>query len=136
MSKSNITETDFLSYTFLASPFSWNSSTELYISLHTDDPTDSGNQASFEATYGSYARVSVPRSIVGWTVSGNTSQNAALIQFPQSSGGSNLLTHVAIGLSSSGSTQIIYSGSLNSPLTVTNLIQPQFSIGALQIQED
>ena len=113
MSKSNTTETDFLSYTFISTPFSWDSYNSLFISLHTGDPADSGNQSTLEADYGSYARVSVPRSVVGWTVSGNTSQNAALIQFPQSSGGSNLITHVAIGLSSSGPTQILYSGQLN-----------------------
>lgn len=136
MSKSNTTETDFLSYTFKATPFTWNASANLYVSLHTADPTDAGDQSSFEATYGSYSRVEVVRSVVGWSVSGNTAQNAALIQFPQSTGGTNVLTYVAIGLSSSGATQILYSGQLNSSLTVTNLIQPQFSAAALQIQED
>ena len=37
---------------------------------------------------GPYARQAVPRSALGWTVSGNQVSNAALIQFPQCSGGS------------------------------------------------
>jgi len=136
MSKGNTTENDVLGYIFNATAFSWNANTDLYISLHTADPGEAGNQTTSEATYTSYARVTVARSAGGWTVSGNTASNAALIQFPQCTGGSNTLTHVAIGTASGGAGQILYSGALNSSLSVSNLIQPQFAIGALQIQED
>lgn len=136
MSKGNTTENDFLEYVFKATAFSWNANTNLYISLHTADPGEGGSQTTNEATYTSYARVTVARSGVGWTVTGNTAENAALIQFPQCTGGSNTITHVAIGTATSGVGQILYSGALNSSLSVSNLIQPQFSAGALQIQED
>ncbi|MCC7043567.1 MAG: hypothetical protein IT183_06880, partial [Acidobacteria bacterium] len=46
------------------------------------------------------------------------------------------LTHVAIGTAASSTGQILYSGALNSSLTVANLIQPQFAAGALTVSED
>lgn len=135
MAKSATTENDVLKYFFNATAFSWDAATNLYISLHTADPTSVGDQTSFEINYTGHNRVTVARTSGGWTVSGNTASNTALIQFAQCTGGSNVVTHVAIGTAASGAGQILYSGVLNSPLTVSNLIQPQFSIGALQIQE-
>lgn len=138
MSKSNLTETDFLQYTFNAVPFSWGSTASLSVSLHTADPTETGTQDAFEATYTGYERVSVTRSGAGWTVSGNTAQNTALVQFPQCTGGSDTITFVSIGIGPTKNTptQILYSGALNSNLNVSNLIQPQFAAGSLTIQED
>ena len=135
MAKSATTENDVLKYFFNATAFSWDAATNLYISLHTADPTSVGDQTSFEINYTGHNRVTVARTSGGWTVSGNTASNTALIQFAQCTGGSNVVTHVAIGTAALGAGQILYSGVLNSPLTVSNLIQPQFSIGALQIQE-
>ena len=135
MGKSTTTSTDVLNSVFTATAFSWNAIGNLYISLHTADPTVSGTQTTSEANYTSYARVSVVRTAGGWTVSGNQVSNAALIQFPQCGGGNNTITYVAIGTLTSGAGQILYSGVLNSSLAVSNLIQPQFSIGSLVVQE-
>lgn len=109
--------------------------TNLYIALHTADPTASGNQSSNEATYTNYARVAVARTSGGWTVSGNQASNTALIQFPQCGASGNTVTHVSIGTASSGAGQLLYTGALSSSLAVSNLIQPQFAIGALVVQE-
>lgn len=136
MSKGNTTETDVLALVFNATALSWNANTDLYVALHTGDPGEGGSQTTSEATYTSYARVAVARSGAGWTVSGNTATNAALIQFPQCTGGSNTITHVSIGTAVSGAGQILYSGALDSSLSVSNLIQPQFAAGALDITED
>jgi len=138
MSKSNLTETDILKYVFNNTAFSWGAATSLYVSLHTADPTESGTQDAFEATYTGYQRVEVLRNATGWTVSGNTAQNTALVQFPQCTGGSDTITHVSIGNGSvkNTATQILYSGTLNSNLNISNLIQPQFSAGSLTVQED
>lgn len=136
MSKSNTTENDFMLYTFNGTAISWDGNTNLYVSLHTADPGEAGNQTTSEATYTSYARVTVARTSGGWTVSGNQASNTALIQFPQCTGGSNTITHVVVGTAVSGAGQILYSGSLTSPLSVSSGIQPQFSIGALVITED
>lgn len=136
MSKGNTTETDMLSLIFNATALSWNATTNLYIALHTADPGETGNQTTSEAAYTSYARVTVARSASGFTVSGNTSTNAALIQFPQCTGGTSTVTHMSIGTAATGTGQILYKGALNSSLTVTNLVQPQFAIGALSVTED
>ena len=136
MSKSNTTENDFMLYTFNGTAISWDGNTNLYVSLHTADPGEAGNQTTSEATYTSYARVTVARTSGGWTVSGNQASNTALIQFPQCTGGSNTITHVVVGTAVSGAGQILYSGALTSPLSVSSGIQPQFSIGALVITED
>lgn len=136
MSKSNAAELDFLNYVFKATAFSWNAISNLYVSLHTSDPGDAGDQTTNEATYTGYARVTVSRSGTGWTVSGGSAINAALLQFPQCTGGSNTITHVGIGIASTGAGQLIYSGALSSPLSVSNLIQPQFAAGSLSITED
>lgn len=131
MSFGNSTETDILNKLFKNTALPFDAITDLYLSLHTADPGEGGSQTTSEATYTSYARVAVVRSAVGWTVAGATSQNAALVQFPTATGGSNTITHVAIGTLSSGAGQILVSGALNSSLTVSSGIQPQFSAGAL-----
>lgn len=136
MSKGNTTENDVLALIFNATALSWNANTNLYLALHTADPGEAGSQTTSESAYTSYARVTVARSGVGWTVAGNSASNAALIQFPQCTGSTSTVTHVSIGTASSGAGQILYSGALNASLAVSNLIQPQFAIGALVAQED
>lgn len=131
MSFGNTTETDLLEKIFKATALSWDANTDLYLALHTADPGEAGSQTTSEATYTSYARVAVSRSGTGWTVSNPTATNADLIQFPTATGGSNTITHVSIGTASSGAGQILVSGALNSSLSVSSGIQPQFSAGAL-----
>jgi len=136
MSKSNTTENDFMLYTFNGTAISWDGNTNLYVALHTADPGEAGNQTTSEATYTSYARVTVARTSGGFTVSGNQASNTALIQFPQCTGGTNTITHVSVGTATSGAGQILYSGALTASLSVSSGIQPQFSVGALVITED
>jgi len=101
--------------------------TNLVLALHTAAPATSA-QTSNEASYTSYARVNVPRSGSGWTAaSAGELDNVALIQFPESTGGTNTITHVSVGV---GGT-IIHYGALAASRTVTSGIQPQFAIGAL-----
>ena len=110
----------------------------LYISLHTANPDEAGNQGSSETTYTNYARVAVARSGAGWTVTGNTATNAALVQFPQCGVTGATITHAGIGVSgTAGDTGVLlFSGALNSPLTVANLIQPQFAAGDVDVVGD
>jgi len=133
MSKSNATETDLLALIFTATALPWAAATELDIHLHTADPGEAGNSTTNEATYTSYAPVTVNRSTSAWTVTGDTVVNDNLIQFPQCTGGSNTITHVSI--TPAGSTQILYSGALSASLAVSNGIQPQFAAGVLAATE-
>lgn len=111
----------------------------LYVSLHTADPGETGNQTTSEATYTSYARVAVARTAGGWTISGTAptqAANTATVSFPQCTGGTNTITHIAVGTASSGAGKLLYSGALTSSLSVSNNITPSFSAGALAITED
>lgn len=109
--------------------------TNLYLSLHTADPGIGGSQTTNETAYTNYARVAVARSGVGWTVTGAAAENAALAQFPQCGASGATITHVAIGKASSGAGLVLWAGALNASLAVANLIQPQFSAGALDLAE-
>ncbi len=146
MSKGNTFENEFLLHLFNNADIAnigdatgvRGSSTagSLYVSLHTADPDEAGDQTTSETSYGSYARVGVARSGAGWTVTGNAVTNAALIQFAQCSSGSATLTHFAVGTAASGTGKILYKGALSSPLAVSSGIQPQFAAGDLDITED
>jgi hypothetical protein len=110
--------------------------TNLYVSLHTADPGVGNNQTTNETTYTNYARVAVARTTSGWAVpSAGATANAALVQFPQCGASGATITYVAIGTASSGAGTVLYSGALNSSLAVSNLIQPQFAIGDLDVTE-
>lgn len=107
-----------------------------YVSLHTADPGEAGSQTTNEATFTSYARVAVARSGSGWTVSGATVTNAAQIQFPQCTGGTNTITHFGIGTDSSGAGTLLMKGALTSSLAVSNGITPLFAASALSATLD
>ena len=109
--------------------------TNLYLSLHTADPGTGNNQTTNETSYTNYVRIAVIRTSAGWTVSSNTASNAALAQFAQCGATGATLTYVAIGTAASGAGNVLYSGALNSALTVANGIQPQFNISALTVTE-
>lgn len=119
MSKSNVLETDWLNLYLKNIDIAnvgdaaglQNSAADgsLYFSLHTADPGEAGNQGTSEATYTSYARAAVARGS-GFTVSGNNGTNAATVQFPTCTGGSNTLTHWGLGRSSSGAGTLDYFG--------------------------
>jgi len=111
--------------------------TNLYVSLHTGDPGVGGSQLTNEANYTDYARLAVVRTTAGWTIpnSGMTS-NADLVQFIICGGGSNSITHVAIGKADTGAAGLVlYAGALSSPRSVSIGIQPQFAIGGLTVTE-
>jgi hypothetical protein len=134
MSLGNTTETDLLALMFNATALSWNAVTQLDLHLHTADPGEAGTSSTSEATYGSYALVTVNRNSGGFTVSGNTMSNTALVQFPQCTSGNNTITHVSI--TPRASTQIIASGALSSSIPVSTGIRPQFEAGQLTMTMD
>lgn len=108
----------------------------LYVSLHTSDPGEAGDQTTNESGYTSYARVAVARTSGGWTITNNSVANAALITFPAATGGSSTVTHFGIGTASSGTGVLLGSGALGASLAVSNGITPEFAIGALTWSED
>ena len=130
MSFSNTAETAVLNQIFVGTATSWNGATDLYLALHTADPGEAGSATTSEATYGSYARVTLTRAS-DFTISGSTVSNANLEQFPQASSGSETITHASIVTSSSGAGTIIVTAALSSSILVSTGIQPQFAANAL-----
>jgi hypothetical protein len=133
--KGNTFENDVVLKVFNDTDYSWDANANLFVSLHTADPGEAGSQTTSECAFGSYARVTVARSGSGFTVSGDTASNAAVISFPECTSGSETVTHVAIGTSVSGTGQILYKGALTASRAVSSGITLQFAIGALSVTE-
>jgi hypothetical protein len=111
----------------------------LYVSLHTADPGETGDQTTSETAYTNYARQPVVRSAGGWTVSGTAPTqvaNAAIINFPSCGVTGATLTYFGVGTAVSGTGKLLYSGALTASLIVSAGITPSFAIGALTVTED
>lgn len=108
----------------------------LYVSLHTADPGEAGDQTTSEATYTSYARVAVARSGAGWTVSSANASNTAAVNWPTATGGSNDITHFGIGTASSGAGVLLFKGALSATRTISSGLTPTAAIGELDVNVD
>lgn len=112
----------------------------MYISLHTGDPTESGNQTSSEANYTGYSRVAVSRSGSGWTFNSASGSpyvgNATAITFPTCTGGSSNITYFGIGSDSTGTGNLWFSGNTTSFLNISNNITPAYQANTLLIYVD
>jgi hypothetical protein len=142
MSKSNSYETDILALLFnataianIADNAAASPLTNLYVSLHTGDPGEAGNQSSNEASYTSYARVAVARTSGAWTVSGGSVSPVANITFPAGTGGTGTVTHFGIGTAASGTGKLFYSGTVSPSIVTGNGITPVLT-QATTITED
>ena len=99
-----------------------------YVSLHTADPAETGNQTSNETSYTGYARVAVARSASGWTVSGNAVSPTNNIDFGQKTdAGSVTITHIGLGSASTGTGNLFFIFALSSSITVDQNEAPQIS---------
>lgn len=108
----------------------------LYLSLHTADPGEAGDQTTNEATYTSYARVAIARSGAGFTVSGNGVSLAANASFPAGTGGSGTLTHWGLGTAASGAGVLLYKGTITPNVASGNGVTPVVVSGTTIITED
>lgn len=111
----------------------------LYVSLHTADPGEAGNQSTSETSYTGYARVAVARSGAGFTVSGTApaqAANTATVTFGACTVGTPTITHFGIGSGSSGATELDWSGALLANLAVSPGITPNFLAGTLIVTND
>lgn len=108
-----------------------------YISLHTSDPGETGDQTTGETTYTGYSRLAITRDTDGWTVSGGTAVNVTELAFGlcTASPGGNL-THVGIGTAISGAGSLLFKPALDNPITMQVGTTPIFSAGELDITCD
>ncbi len=146
MSKSNVSEAAFLDLFFLNTAFAGvgdaggllpsATAGSLYVSLHTSDPGEAGDQTTNETAYTNYTRVAVARAAGGWTRTASLVENTAEVAFPQCGVTGATITHFGIGTDSSGAGKLCYSGALTASLAVANGITPSFPIGDIDVTED
>lgn len=129
MAKSTVYAGDLLELVFnattianIADDAATSPATTIECALHTADPGAAGNQSTSEATYTSYARVTVARTTGGWTVTSNSVSPVANIVFPTATGGTNTITHWSAGTGVSNA--LLYSGTVTPNISVTTGIAP------------
>lgn len=142
MSKGNTFENDLLKLIFnataianIADNAATSPLTSLYVSLHTADVGEAGDQTTNETTYTSYARVAVTRNSSNWTVTANSVSPAATIAFPACTGGTATITHWAVGTASSSTGKVLYKGTVSPSISVSSGVTPQLTT-ATAITED
>lgn len=142
MSKGNTFENDLLKLIFnavaianLADNAASAPATNLYVSLHTADPGEAGDQTTSETSYTGYARIAVARTSGGWTVTGASVSPAANINFGSCTAGSATITHFGIGTASSGAGKLLYSGTVTPNIAVSAGVTPSITT-ASTITED
>ena len=135
MGKSTVTCNETLDAILRAVDPAWRSGVSRYVALHTAALDASSAQNTSEATYTSYARITVTAATGFSAGSSATSSNTGLLQFPEATGGADTVTYISIGTALSGAGQVLYFGALDSSRSISNGIQPQFAIGALDITE-
>lgn len=133
MSKSNTFENDLLKLIFngtaianLADNAAASPLTNLYVSLHTADPGEAGDQTTSEIAYTGYSRVAVARASGGWTITGNSVSPTSPIEFGEMTGGAGgTATYAAIGTNATGTGKILYSGALSPTIAVALGVIPR-----------
>ena len=142
MSKSNAFESDLLNLIFNATAIAniadnagTSPLTNLYVSLHTADPGEAGNQSTNETAYTSYTRVAVARTAGGWTVTGNSVSPVAAIDFPECTGGTSTITHFAVGTASTGTGKILYAGTVTPNISVASNVTPRLTTASTITEE-
>lgn len=135
MSIADVTETAILRLVFNATAWAayadnaaTTPETTISMALHTADPTDAGTQASSEAAYTGYARSSVPRSTLGWTITGGSCSPVASIDFPAGTGGSGTITFASGGKAGGGTTPILWSGTVSPNIVTGSGVTPRLSV--------
>ena len=104
--------------------------TDLYVSLHSDDPEDDGDQTTNECGYTSYDRVAVSRDGTGWVVTDNSVSPANDIDFPAATGSSCTVTHFCIGTDDFPATgKLLYCGTVTPNLAISTGITPRLTTG-------
>lgn len=98
----------------------------LYLSLHTADPGEAGDQTTSETAYTAYARQAVARSGAGWVVTGNSVSPAADTTFPECTASPGAaITHFGCGTDSSGAGVLLYSGTLTPNVAMAVGVAPK-----------
>lgn len=110
---------------------------QLFLSLHTADPGETGTQATNEVSYTGYARVGLNRAsgAGGFTRTGNSISPTANVDFGTCTAGTATATHFGIGVASSGATLLLYKGAISPTIAISSGVTPRLTT-ASTITED
>lgn len=101
--------------------------TDIAVGLHTADPGETGTMATSETTYTSYARVSVPRTNLGWVVTAGSVSPANNIDFPAGTGGAGTITHFSTGRTGGGAAAIHMKGTVTPNIVSGSGVTPRLT---------
>ena len=90
--------------------------TNIYTSLHNAYPGVGGDQTTSEISYTGYARVAVPRSGSGWSVTGNSVSPVSQINFGACTGGSATAYYWMTGTAASSTGKLLHVGPIGTKL--------------------
>ncbi len=133
MSKGNTFETDILKLLFNATALQ-NIARDaavpdtLYVSLHTADPGEDGDQSTSETAYVGYGRVNLVRTAGAWTVANGSVSPVANIDFGECTATpGNPITHFAVGTNPTAGQAgyLMYSGTLTPNITMAVGVIPR-----------
>ncbi len=132
----DVFESDFLKLIFWGTPIAniadnaaASPITNLYLSLHTSDPTDAAasGQETNETNYTGYARKTLARSNADWAITGNSVSPVANVEFGECTAGTASITHVGIGTSASGAGKLLFVGALTPAIAVAAGVIPRLT---------
>ena len=98
----------------------------LYLTLHTADPGETGTAITSETASTGYARQAVVRSASGFTITGNSVSPVSNVDFPECSAVPGAaVTHFGIVTSASGAGTLLYKGTLTPTVTMAIGVIPR-----------
>lgn len=104
--------------------------TNLYLSLHTSDPT-AGSQSTGEISYTGYSRKAVARTSGEWSCAAGAASLVNAQSFgTMTAGAGGTVTHVGIGTGSSGSGYLLYVMTVSTPRTISSGDTPIVTAGS------
>lgn len=99
----------------------------LFLSLHTSDPGEAGDQTTGEISYTGYARQGLARTAGNFSVTGSVMSLNVNVDFPESTGGTGgTVTHFGIGTSVSGAGVLLYKGTVTPNIVVQTGVTPRY----------
>lgn len=100
---------------------------QLFLSLHSADPSEAGDQTTNEVAYTGYARVGLARTSGNFGLAANQINLVANADFPACTAGTVTATHFAIGVASTGAGMILYRGSLTPTIAIAPGVTPRLT---------
>lgn len=98
----------------------------LYVSLHTADPGETGDQTTNETSYTGYGRVALARSSSAFTVTNNSVSPVANVDFGECTAlPGSPITHFGIGTAGTLAGVLLYSGTVTPNITMAVGVIPR-----------